>query len=140
MVLAESSPGAQVGAKLSHYDEPIFAVADGTAIAARNDLRDQPPGRLPEGLALDEADGNFAIIDLGNDVYALYAHMRRGSVTVSAGQRVRRGEQIGKVGNSGNTQAPHLHFQLMDVPSALAANGAPYPCPSTEACRWTCRS
>jgi hypothetical protein len=108
------------------YDEPVFAVADGTVIAARNDLGDQLPGRLPEGLPLDEADGNFAIIGLGNDAYALYAHMRRGSVTVSAGQRVHRGEQIGNVGNSGNTQAPHLHFQLMDAPSALAANGLPY--------------
>jgi murein DD-endopeptidase MepM/ murein hydrolase activator NlpD len=39
---------------------------------------------------------------------------------------VRRGEQIGNVGNTGNTQAPHLHFQLMDAPSALAANGVPY--------------
>ena len=108
------------------YDEPVFAVADGTVIAARNDLGDQSPGRLPEGLPLDEADGNFAIIDLGNDVYALYAHMRRGSVMVSAGQGVHRGQQIGNVGNSGNTQAPHLHFQLMDAPSALSANGVPY--------------
>ena len=52
--------------------------------------------------------------------------MRRGTVKVSAGARVHQGEQIGNVGNSGNTQAPHLHFQLMDRPDALAANGLPY--------------
>ena len=108
------------------YGDPVYAVADGTVVASRNDLDDQVPGKLPEGLPLDEVDGNFAIIELRPGIYALYAHMRKGSVTVSAGARVRRGEQIGNVGNTGNTQAPHLHFQLMDAPSALAANGLPY--------------
>jgi hypothetical protein len=108
------------------YGQPVYAVADGTVVAARNDLHDQLPGKLPEGLPLDEADGNFAIIAIAPGVYALYAHMRQGSVSVDAGRQVQRGEQIGAVGNTGNTQAPHLHFQLMDAPSALAANGVPY--------------
>jgi hypothetical protein len=108
------------------YGKPIFAVADGTVVAARNDLNDQMPGKLPDGLPIDQADGNFAIVDLGAGAYALYAHMRRGSVLVGAGSKVRRGDKIGEVGNSGNTQAPHLHFQLMDGPGGLASNGMPY--------------
>jgi len=108
------------------YDQPVFAVADGEVVAARNDLKDQTPGALPPNLPLDEADGNFAIIKLRDRVYALYAHLAPESVTVSTGDRVNRGQQIGRVGNSGNTQAPHLHFQLMDRPDALAANGVPY--------------
>jgi len=108
------------------YGQPVFAVAAGDVVAARNDLEDQLPGALPKGLPLDQADGNFAIIKLREGVYALYAHMRRGTVRVSAGARVHQGEQIGNVGNSGNTQAPHLHFQLMDRADALAANGLPY--------------
>jgi hypothetical protein len=39
---------------------------------------------------------------------------------------VKRGDVLGKLGNSGNTSAPHLHFHLMDGPSALASNGIPY--------------
>jgi len=108
------------------YGQPVYAVADGTVVASRNDLPDQIPGKLPEGLPLDQADGNFAIIELAPDVYALYAHMIRGSVRVNAGAKVHQGEQIGNVGNSGNTSAPHLHLHLMDAPSALAANGIPY--------------
>jgi hypothetical protein len=108
------------------YNDPVYAVADATVVASRNDLDDQVPGKLPDGLPLDEADGNFAILELANGVYALYAHMRKGSVALAAGAHVRQGEQIGNVGNSGNTQAPHLHFQLMDAPSALLANGVPY--------------
>jgi hypothetical protein len=108
------------------YGRPVLAVADAVVVASRNDLSDQVPGKLPEGLPIDEADGNFAILDVGGGAYALYAHMQRGSVRVQAGDRVRRGDQIGSVGNTGNSQAPHLHFQMMDAPSGLASNGIPY--------------
>ena len=108
------------------YGQPVLAVADGEVVAARSHLHDQPPGALPQNLPLDEVDGNFAIIKLREGVYALYAHMAPDSVMVGAGSRVHRGQQIGKVGNTGNTQAPHLHFQLMDRADALAANGLPY--------------
>jgi len=108
------------------YGKPVFAVADGEVVATENELYDQTPGALPQNLPLKDVDGNFAIIKLRDGVYAVYAHMVRHSVTVNAGDRVHRGQQIGKVGNTGNTQAPHLHFQLMDRPSTLAANGLPY--------------
>jgi murein DD-endopeptidase MepM/ murein hydrolase activator NlpD len=108
------------------YGDPVLAVADATVVAARNDLQDQPPGKLPEGLPIDEADGNFVILDIGGGAYALYAHMAPKSVRVTAGDRVRRGDHLGDVGNTGNSQAPHLHFQLMDAPDGLAANGLPY--------------
>jgi murein DD-endopeptidase MepM/ murein hydrolase activator NlpD len=108
------------------YGAPILAVADGIVVASRNDLVDQLPGNLPNGLPLDEADGNFAILNIGGAAYALYAHMEPGSVRIRAGDRVRRGDHIGNVGNTGNTQAPHLHFQMMDGPSGFASNGIPY--------------
>jgi murein DD-endopeptidase MepM/ murein hydrolase activator NlpD len=108
------------------YGDPVLAVADATVVAARNDLPDQPPGKLPDGLPIDEADGNFVILDIGGGAYALYAHLRPQSVRVIAGDRVRRGDHLGDVGNTGNSQAPHLHFQLMDAPDGLAANGLPY--------------
>jgi hypothetical protein len=108
------------------YGAPILAVADRTVVASRYDLLDQLPGKLPDGLPLDEADGNFVILDIGHEAYALYAHMEPGSVRVRAGDRVRRGDHIGNVGNSGNTQAPHLHFQVMDGPSGFSSNAIPY--------------
>jgi murein DD-endopeptidase MepM/ murein hydrolase activator NlpD len=108
------------------YGKPVLAVADGTVVAARNDLPDQLPGKLPDGLPIDEADGNFVILDIGGGAYALYAHMQLGSVRVHAGDRVRRGDLLGDVGNTGNSQAPHLHFQMMDGPSGFLSNGIPY--------------
>lgn len=108
------------------YGKPILAVADGTVAATRNDLEDQVPGALPDNLPLDEADGNFVILDIGGGHFVNYAHMRPGSVKVKLGDKVRRGDQLGEVGNTGNSQAPHLHLHVTDGASPLAANGLPY--------------
>lgn len=108
------------------FGKDVLAVADGTVVAARNDLAEQVPGALPRNLPLDQADGNFVVLDIGGGAYVLYAHMQPGSVTVTAGNRVKRGDVLGKVGNTGNSQAPHLHLHVMDGPSPLQANGIPY--------------
>jgi hypothetical protein len=68
--------------------------------------------------------GNHVIARAG-DVHAFFAHLTTGSVAVSAGQSVRAGDVIGRVGHTGNSTAPHLHFQLMDSPDLLTARGVP---------------
>lgn len=108
------------------YGEPVLAVADGTIVDTRNDLPDQVPGALPDGLPISEADGNFAVLDIGGGAFALYAHMKPGSVRVKTGDKVRRGDVIGAVGNTGNSSEPHLHLHVMDGPSPLLADGLPY--------------
>ena len=66
------------------------------------------------------------LLDLGNGRYAAYAHLIPESVQVRVGQRVRRGDVLGRVGNSGNSSAPHLHFQLADDNLPLGGEGLPY--------------
>ncbi len=108
------------------FGKDVIAVSDGTVVDTRNDLPEQPPGKLPENLPIDQADGNFVVLDIGNGAFALYAHMQPGSVKVAAGAKVKYGDVLGKVGNTGNTSAPHLHFHVMDGPSPLLSNGLPY--------------
>lgn len=108
------------------YGDDVLAVADGEVVAAVDRFEDQVPGALPQGLAFDEADGNHVILRIADGIYVLYAHLRQGSVTVVAGDRVHRGQVIGAVGNTGNTSAPHLHLHVMDGPSALSSDGLPY--------------
>ena len=108
------------------YGEPILAVRDGTIVDMRNDLPDQVPGALPDGLPISDADGNFAVLDIGGGAFVLYAHMKPGSVRVKAGDKVKRGDVIGQVGNTGNSSEPHLHLHVMDGPSPLLADGLPY--------------
>jgi Peptidase family M23 len=112
----------------SCYGVDLLAVADGTVVQVLDALGDQPPGKLPDPktMTVENVLGNHVILDLGAGVYAFYAHMEKGSIRVTEGQHVKRGEVLGKLGNSGNTSAPHLHFHLMEGPSALASDGIPY--------------
>jgi hypothetical protein len=111
------------------YGEEVIAAAPGRVVASRDGVPENTPPNLPPDIALNDVSGNFVTQDLGGGRFALYAHLQPGSVRVKPGQRVRRGQVLGLVGNSGNSNAPHLHFQVMDGPggpSNLAANGLPY--------------
>ena len=99
----------------------------------RLDLPDETPGAHPVGLTLDEYGGNHIVQRIGDGVYAFYAHLQPGNpLGVAIGQQLRKGEAIGLLGNSGNTDSPHLHFHVMDSPSPLASNGLPFVYDSYE--------
>lgn len=107
------------------YDQPVLAVADATVTTAIDGLPDQTPD-APNPVGIEDADGNHVILQLTEGRYAFYAHLKPGSVAVTAGDTVSRGQVIGRTGNSGSSTGAHLHFQLMDRPSALQADGRPY--------------
>lgn len=109
------------------YDVPILAVAAGRVVTAVDRYEDTPPlQRSTDTVSPTTAAGNHVIIDFGHGRYGLYAHIKPGTVAVKAGDHVRPGQVIGRVGSSGNSDAPHLHFHLTDRPSPLAADGLPY--------------
>ncbi len=121
------------------WGEPIHAPLDGVVVAVRDGLperrRIHPVRELVLALKnsltfrptpghLDRVMGNHVVLRCG-DVYAGFAHLTTRSVAVVAGQQVRVGDLLGRVGHTGNSTAPHLHFQLMDDPDPLAAHGVP---------------
>ncbi|WP_350343205.1 M23 family metallopeptidase [Proteinivorax tanatarense] len=69
--------------------------------------------------------GNYVIIMCGEQIYALFAHLQTDSIEVVEGQYVKKGDILGRVGHSGNSTAPHLHFQLMDSADMSIAKGIP---------------
>jgi Peptidase family M23 len=109
-----------------YFGVPIHAVADGKVVAVVSDLPEQVPGKSPTGLPLDQYGGNHVVQDIGDGNFAFYAHLKTGSVTVKEGDELKSGQSIAALGNTGNTDAPHLHFHLMDGPDPLAANGLPF--------------
>ena len=74
---------------------------------------------------LQKVAGNYVIMRCSDNVYAALVHFQRDSVRVSKGQYVKKGDLLGNVGHSGNSTAPHLHFQLMDSGNMSDAKGLP---------------
>lgn len=103
------------------FGSPLYAVANGTVAFVVDDKPDIPPNSDNPFLdtPLDFA-GNTVELRIGPGSYACYAHMIPGSVRVRNGQRVRVGQRIGLLGNSGNTTGPHLHFGIQNRPDCLS--------------------
>ena len=124
------------------WAEPIYAPFEGTVVAARDGWLERNRVHILREFALSLKNsiafdprkindlrsilGNHIILKMtGKEVYACFAHARTGSVQVQDGDEVRMGQHLADVGHSGNSMAPHLHFQLMDNPNIIEANGLP---------------
>ncbi|MGW5635493.1 M23 family metallopeptidase [Streptomyces sp. NPDC003832] len=150
-LVAEPEPGARPGFRalwpparrntdFPAFGAPLHAVADGTVVHAEDRQRDHRgrtslPGllylMLVESTVREMAGarrivGNHLVLDLGDGIHALYAHLHRGSLAVAEGDRVRAGQVLARCGNSGNSTEPHVHFQLMDGPDPDTARGLPF--------------
>jgi murein DD-endopeptidase MepM/ murein hydrolase activator NlpD len=108
------------------FGDEIYSVADGTVVKIADGLPEQVPGKLPEGATIQMAAGNHVVVDIGERRFAFYAHLQPGSLKVKIGDKVTTGQVLGLLGNSGNTDGPHLHFHVMDSPSPLVSNGPPF--------------
>lgn len=122
------------------WGRPIFSATDGVVVRAEDGwperdpvhpLRDFPillknarAINSNQMIDLRSVSGNFLIIE-SKDGYVVYAHAQTGSIIVSPGDKVAPGHRLANVGHSGNSTAPHLHFQIMDHPDPWKAQGIP---------------
>ncbi len=120
-----------VNTDLSGFGRELIAPGAGIVVIARGDRPDQPvPGESNEEFHLPEFrgsgdPGNHVIIDHGNGEFSKVGHLMAGSLAVREGERVRQGQRIGRLGNSGDSFAPHVHHQLQDGPAWQTASGLP---------------
>lgn len=108
------------------FDKPILAAADGEVVAVLDAVGQAP--FLGYGVAdflARSLAGNHVTIRHAEGEYGFYAHLRRGSVGVKVGDRVSRGQEIGRCGHTGNSTEPHLHFHLQDRVSFFFGRGLP---------------
>jgi murein DD-endopeptidase MepM/ murein hydrolase activator NlpD len=121
------------------WGQPVHAACDGRVVAAVDGVAERARVQLVREVALalrttvgfDPARSGFApvagnhVIVQGAEAFAVFAHLAPGTVSLATGQEVRVGDLIGRVGHTGNSTAPHLHFQLMDASDPLRAKGVP---------------
>jgi murein DD-endopeptidase len=107
------------------FGQPVLAVADGEVTEIVDGIPDNVPGKLPL-VTVQNITGNHVIVQIEADTYVMFAHLKQGSIRVRLHQKIKRGVQLAEVGNSGNTTGAHLHLQLTDGSSALAAEGIPF--------------
>jgi peptidase M23-like protein len=111
------------------YGTDVLAVADGVVTASRNTEPDHAPLQAqpePSSLTLNGLFGNYVVLQVAPGTWAGYAHLKPGSVLVKPGDHVKRGQVIGRLGQSGNSAAPHLHFQLANRPTFEGSEGVPF--------------
>ncbi|HEY5072306.1 MAG TPA: M23 family metallopeptidase [Caulobacteraceae bacterium] len=120
------------------YGAPVLAAADGAVVSAVDGMAEDASAMRQPGETTDTYSkrmmatqatllakgvlalaGNHVVIDHGDGEYSLYAHLKPGSVLVKPGQAAKSGQPIGRLGSSGNSTAPHLHFQVCDSPRVL---------------------
>lgn len=111
------------------YGADVLAVADGVVRSTRGDAEEhQPlsPQPEPASLTTNVLFGNYVVLEIAPGVFASYAHLQRGSLKVKPGDKVHRGQPLAHLGQSGNSAAPHLHFQLSNAATFEGAEGVPY--------------
>lgn len=110
------------------YGVPVVADAPGVIVIAVDGIPENVPGG-PKNVY--DQHGNYVVIDHQNGEYSLMAHLIPGSLKVRPGTPVETGQELGRCGNSGLSDFPHIHWQVMDNMNAAAARGvqprfAPY--------------
>jgi hypothetical protein len=130
---AEKTNDADENASAAGWGREILAPAAGTVTYARNNVPDNPRQGDFDINALAALEdpvgafmGNCVIIAHGNSEYSVLAHMQQGSVTAKVGERVAAGQVIGKLGNSGSSFGPHLHYQLQSGPRLFQGQSLPF--------------
>jgi hypothetical protein len=113
------------------YGVPLLAVADGQVVAVKDGIPENIPHPDERAVAInrDTLAGNYVVLDIGAGDHAVYAHLIPGSLKVAVGDTVKTGDVLGRIGNSGNSTQPHLHFHMCDAPDALLCQGRAYAFP-----------
>jgi hypothetical protein len=108
------------------FGAEVLAVADGTVVAVADGYPEQAPLQAITHITKPEDfGGNSVVLEIAPGVYADYAHLQSGSITVVVGEQVTTGQVLGLLGNTGNSTGPHLHFGLIDDPDPLVGNSLP---------------
>lgn len=126
------------------YGQEVSAPADGKVYEVRDGVDDTPMAqfadsdpavmmkrlneyqtKLRQQYGVRGTDGNYIILDHGNNEYSVMVHLKKGSIRVRRGDRVKQGQVMAQVGQSGLSTEPHLHFEVVSDPDPFKQRGVP---------------
>lgn len=90
------------------FSTPVVSPLDGELVKVADNIKDNKIGEFN----LEENWGNSVVIDHGEGLFSQLSHLKRNSVKVKIGDKIKKGEVVGQSGNSGRSPSPHLHFQF----------------------------
>jgi hypothetical protein len=96
------------------WGEEVYAVADGVIAEIQNDIPENIPPTMTVPRTQKNITGNYVVLRMNNGKSVFYGHLQTGSIGVAPGDRVKMGQVLARVGNTGNSTGAHLHFQVVD--------------------------
>ena len=108
------------------FEQDVLAVADGTVVSIQDGKPETTPNQSMVPETKEDYGGNHVILKIAPNVFALYVHLHTGSVAVKVGDVVKAGAPLSKIGNTGPSLGPHLHFGLSDKPSFFSGRALPF--------------
>jgi biotin carboxyl carrier protein len=108
------------------YGADVYAVANGTVVSVQDGKPDATPNKAMTPKTLSDFGGNQVMLEIAPNVYAVYAHLQPGSLRVKVGDTVKVGATLAKIGNTGPSLGPHLHFGLLNRPDLFTGRSLPF--------------
>jgi len=110
-----------------NYGDTVYSATDGKVFFIRDGIPENN-GNLMDHLptTMEGVPGNNIIVDIGEGKFAFYAHFIPNTITVQPGDSVKVGQLLGRLGNSGYSGMPHLHFNLAEGNNPFMSKGIPF--------------
>lgn len=108
------------------YGADVLAVADGTVVSVQDGKPDATPNKAMTPKTLSDFGGNQVMLQIAPNVFAVYGHLQPGSLRVKVGDTVKVGAPLAKIGNTGPSLGPHLHFGLLNRPDLFTGRSLPF--------------
>ena len=108
------------------YGAEVLAIANGKVVSIQDGKPETTPNKAMTPTTKSDFGGNQVFLEIAPNVFAVYEHLQPGSLRVKVGDTVKVGAPLAKIGNTGPSLGPHLHFGLLNRPDIFTGRSLPF--------------